>query len=82
MATAASFVVTLDNQFKTSQQQLQQYIAREQELTAKSVAEASASGVEVLAYGIDVEREQQRPIGVRLTRSLPVRFNDQYKNAE
>lgn len=49
---------------------------------AAALAEAAASGVEVLAYGIDVEREQQRPIGVRLTRSLPVRFNDQYKNAE
>ena len=49
---------------------------------AAALAEASASGVEVLAYGIDVEREQQRPIGVRLTRSLPIRFNDQYKNAE
>ena len=49
---------------------------------AAALTEASASGVEVLAYGIDVEREQQRPIGVRLTRSLPIRFNDQYKNAE
>lgn len=49
---------------------------------AAALTEASASGVEVLAYGIDVIREQQRPIGVRLTRSLPVRFNDQYKNAE
>ncbi len=41
---------------------------------AAALAEASASGVEVLAYGIDVVREQQRPIGVRLTRSLPVRL--------
>ncbi|TDV97366.1 sugar fermentation stimulation protein A [Halomonas alkaliantarctica] len=41
---------------------------------AAALAEASASGVEVLAYGIDVIREQQRPIGVRLTRSLPVRL--------
>lgn len=49
---------------------------------AAALAEASASGVEVLAYGIEVVREQERPIGVRLTRSLPVRFNDQYKNAE
>jgi sugar fermentation stimulation protein A len=49
---------------------------------AAALTEASASGVEVLAYGIDVEREQQRPTGVRLTRSLPIRFNDQYKNAE
>ncbi|MCH4812987.1 DNA/RNA nuclease SfsA [Vreelandella neptunia] len=40
---------------------------------AAALAEAAASGVEVLAYGIDVIREQQRPIGVRLTRSLPVR---------
>ncbi|MCR5867239.1 MAG: methyl-accepting chemotaxis protein [Aquincola tertiaricarbonis] len=43
VATAASFVVTLDNQFKASQQQLKQYIAREQEATAQSVAAASAS---------------------------------------
>ncbi|MEH6642065.1 DNA/RNA nuclease SfsA [Vreelandella glaciei] len=41
---------------------------------AAALAEASASGVEVLAYGIDVIREQERPIGVRLTRSLPVRL--------
>ena len=41
---------------------------------AAALAEASASGVEVLAYGIDVIREQQRPIGVRLIRSLPVRL--------
>ncbi|EHA14827.1 DNA/RNA nuclease SfsA [Halomonas sp. HAL1] len=41
---------------------------------AAALAEAAASGVEVLAYGIDVEREQQRPIGVRLTTSLPVRL--------
>ncbi|MBL1269866.1 MAG: DNA/RNA nuclease SfsA [Halomonas sp.] len=41
---------------------------------AAALAEASASGVEVLAYGIDVIREQQRPIGVRLTRSLPLRL--------
>ena len=41
---------------------------------AAALAEASASGVEVLAYGIEVVREQQRPIGVRLTRSLPVRL--------
>ncbi len=41
---------------------------------AAALAEASSSGVEVLAYGIDVIREQERPIGVRLTRSLPVRL--------
>ncbi|RBI67069.1 DNA/RNA nuclease SfsA [Vreelandella sulfidaeris] len=41
---------------------------------AAALAEASVSGVEVLAYGIDVIREQQRPIGVRLTRSLLVRL--------
>ncbi|MCD1588123.1 DNA/RNA nuclease SfsA [Halomonas sp. IOP_14] len=41
---------------------------------AAALAEASASGVEVLAYSIEVVREQQRPIGVRLTRSLPVRL--------
>lgn len=40
---------------------------------AAALAEATASGVEVLAYGIEVVREQQRPTGVRLTRSLPVR---------
>lgn len=41
---------------------------------AAALTEASASGVEVLAYGIEVVREQQRPVGVRLTRSLPVRL--------
>lgn len=41
---------------------------------AAALAEASASGVEVLAFGIDVAREQGRPIGVGLTRSLPVRL--------
>ncbi|WGI25790.1 DNA/RNA nuclease SfsA [Halomonas alkaliantarctica] len=41
---------------------------------AAALLEASASGVEVLAYGVEVVREQQRPIGVRLTRSLPVRL--------
>ena len=41
---------------------------------AAALLEASASGVEVLAYGIDVIRERERPIGVRLTRSLPVRL--------
>ncbi|MEA2120052.1 DNA/RNA nuclease SfsA [Halovibrio sp. HP20-50] len=40
---------------------------------AAALADASASGVEVLAYGMTVEREQERPIGVRLTRNLPVR---------
>lgn len=49
---------------------------------AAALAEASASGVEVLAYGIDVAREQGRPIGVRLTRNLSVQLNDQYKSAE
>lgn len=39
---------------------------------AAALAQASASGVEVLAYGIDVVREQERPTGVRLTRKLPV----------
>ncbi len=41
---------------------------------AAALADASASGVEVLAYGIEVVRKQQRPTGVRLTRSLPVRL--------
>lgn len=41
---------------------------------AAALAQASASGVEVLAYGITVEREQGRPIGVGLNRSLPVRL--------
>lgn len=41
---------------------------------AAALAEASASGVEVLAYGIEVAREQERPTEVRLTRSLPVRL--------
>ncbi|WP_175540388.1 DNA/RNA nuclease SfsA [Halomonas sp. QHL1] len=41
---------------------------------AAALAEATASGVEVLAYGIEVVREQERPIGVQLTRSLPVRL--------
>ncbi|UBR48360.1 DNA/RNA nuclease SfsA [Halomonas sp. FeN2] len=41
---------------------------------AAALAEASASGVEVLAYGIEVVREQERPSGVRLNRSLPVRL--------
>jgi sugar fermentation stimulation protein A len=41
---------------------------------AAALAKASARGVEVLAYGIDVAREQGRPIGVGLTRSLPVRL--------
>ena len=41
---------------------------------AAALAEASASGVEVLAYGIEVVREKERPIGVRLSRSLPVRL--------
>ena len=41
---------------------------------AAALAEASASGVEVLAYGIEVAREQGRPTGVGLTRSLPVRL--------
>lgn len=41
---------------------------------AAALAQAAASGVEVLAYGIDVIREQERPIGVGLTRSLPVRL--------
>ncbi len=41
---------------------------------AAALAQASARGVEVLAYGIDVTREQGRPIGVVLTRSLPVRL--------
>ncbi len=49
---------------------------------AAALAEASASGVEVLAYGIEVMREQGRPTGVGLTRQLLVRFSDQYKNAE
>ena len=43
VATAASFVVTLDNQFAATQQQLKDYIAREQAQTAQSVAEASAT---------------------------------------
>nr|WP_176459024.1 DNA/RNA nuclease SfsA [Halomonas boliviensis] len=41
---------------------------------AAALGEAAASGVEVLAYGIDVTREQERPTSVRLTRSLPVRL--------
>jgi sugar fermentation stimulation protein A len=41
---------------------------------AAALADASASGVEVLAYGIEVVRKQQWPTGVRLTRSLPVRL--------
>lgn len=41
---------------------------------AAALAEAVASGVEVLAYGIDVEREQGRPTEVRLARHLPVRL--------
>ncbi|URI07130.1 methyl-accepting chemotaxis protein [Aquincola tertiaricarbonis] len=43
VATAATFVVTLDNQFATSQQQLKDYISREQAKTAQSVSEASAT---------------------------------------
>ncbi|WP_447045429.1 DNA/RNA nuclease SfsA [Vreelandella sp. H-I2] len=41
---------------------------------AAALAEASASGVEVLAYGITIEREQGHPTGVQLTRKLPVRL--------
>ncbi|CAO1658947.1 DNA/RNA nuclease SfsA [Halomonas sp. NYA30] len=41
---------------------------------AAALAEAAASGVEVLAYGIDMEREQGTPTGVRLARHLPVRL--------
>ncbi|TVP45932.1 MAG: DNA/RNA nuclease SfsA [Halomonas sp.] len=41
---------------------------------AAALAEAAASGVEVLAYGIAVAREQGRPTGVGLTRHLPVRL--------
>ncbi|GEN27726.1 sugar fermentation stimulation protein [Halovibrio variabilis] len=41
---------------------------------AAALAQAAASGVEVLAYGIDVAREQGRPIEVGLTRRLPVRL--------
>ena len=41
---------------------------------AAALAQASASGVELLAYGINVVREQGRPTGVQLTRSLPVRL--------
>ncbi|MDQ7735394.1 DNA/RNA nuclease SfsA [Halomonas sp. SpR1] len=41
---------------------------------AAALAEAAASGVEVLAYGIEVVREQARPIRVGLTRHLPVRL--------
>ena len=41
---------------------------------AAALAQASASGVEVLAYGIDVIREQGCPSGVRLSRDLPVRI--------
>ena len=41
VATAATFVVTLDNQFGTIQQQLKAYIDREQTQTARNVAEAS-----------------------------------------
>lgn len=41
---------------------------------AAALAEASASGVEVLAYGVTVEREQGHPTGVQLTRKLPVRL--------
>lgn len=40
---------------------------------AVTLAEAVASGVEVMAYGIEVVREQGRPIAVQLTRRLPVR---------
>ncbi|MGE6608415.1 DNA/RNA nuclease SfsA [Halomonas sp. NPDC076908] len=49
---------------------------------AAALAKAAASGVEVLAYGIDVAREQGRPTGVGLSRQLSVRLNGQYKNAE
>lgn len=49
---------------------------------AAALAKAAASGVEVLAYGIDVAREQGRPTGVGLARQLSVRLNGQYKNAE
>ncbi|MDQ7729166.1 DNA/RNA nuclease SfsA [Halomonas sp. SpR8] len=41
---------------------------------AAALAEASASGVEVLAYGIEVIREQEWPFRVGLTRHLPVRL--------
>lgn len=41
---------------------------------AAALAEAATSGVEVLAYGIEVVREQGRPAGVRLTRRLTVRL--------
>tara|TARA_R110002012_G_scaffold30111_3_gene91800 strand:+ start:267 stop:995 length:729 start_codon:yes stop_codon:yes gene_type:complete len=41
---------------------------------AAALVQASASGVEVLAYGIDVVREQGRPTGVRLIHRLPVRL--------
>jgi sugar fermentation stimulation protein A len=41
---------------------------------AAALAEAATSGVEVLAYGIEVGREQGRPAGVRLTRRLTVRL--------
>tara|TARA_R110000824_G_scaffold40490_1_gene121351 strand:- start:9798 stop:10526 length:729 start_codon:yes stop_codon:yes gene_type:complete len=41
---------------------------------AAALSEAAASGVEVLAYGIVVEREQGTPTGVRLARQLSVRL--------
>lgn len=42
---------------------------------AHALAEAVASGVEVLAYGIEVQRVQTRPVAVRLARQLPVRLD-------
>ena len=43
VATAASFVVTLDNQFAVTQKQLRDYISHEQSVTSQSVEEASAT---------------------------------------
>lgn len=42
---------------------------------AHALAEAVASGIEVLAYGIEVQRVQTRPVAVRLARQLPVRLD-------
>lgn len=42
---------------------------------AQALTEAAASGVEILAYGIEVLRDQGRPVALRLAESLPVRLN-------
>lgn len=41
---------------------------------AAALAEAVTAGVEVLAYGILLERQAETPVAVRLARALPVRI--------